>query len=125
MTLKKALVELENYKSVQIWLKELRTRYKTDEIDMRVELLKKFCDLVAKNPDELVNEVYNFETHKPRVKKRDNINERIDEFINGLEGTPSVKGNFGNILDGFFIYNGVRMFRRRKVWTHPGRISSN
>jgi len=118
-------VELENYKSVQIWLKELRTRYKTDEIDMRVELLKKFCDLVAKNPDELVNEVYNFETHKPRVKKRDNINERIDEFINGLEGTPSVKGNFGNILDGFFIYNGVRMFRRRKVWTHPGRISSN
>ena len=125
MTLKKALVELENYKSVQIWLKELRTRYKTDEINMRLELLDKFCDFVEKNPDELVNEVYNFETHKPRVKKRDNINERIDEFINGLEGTPSVKGNFGNILDGFFIYNGVRMFRRRKVWTHPGRISSN
>jgi len=117
-------MELENYKSVQIWLKELRGRYKdTDEINLRLELLKKFCDFVAKNPDELVNEVYNFDTHKPRVKKRDFYNEKINEFIEGLEGIPSVRDHYGNMLEGFFIYNGIKMFRKRKVWTHPGGTS--
>lgn len=116
-------MELESYKSIQMWLKELRGRYNNDEINQRLELLNKFCDFVAKNPDELVNEVYNFETHKPRVKKRNNINERIDEFVNGLEVSASIKATYGNMLEGFFLYNGVRMFRRRKVWTHPGRIS--
>jgi ribonucleotide reductase beta subunit family protein with ferritin-like domain len=116
-------MDFENFKSVQTWLKELKTRYNNDEINLRVELLKNFCDFAAKNPDELVNEVYNFDTHKPRVKKRDDINERIDEFINGLEVSASIKVAYGNMLEGFFLYNGVRMFRRRKVWTHPGRIS--
>jgi hypothetical protein len=117
--------QLESYKSVQIWLKELRWRYKdSDEINLRLELLKKFCDFVTKNPDELVNEVYNFDTHKPILKKRDIYNEKINEFIDGLEGIPSVRDNYGNILEGFFIYNGIKMFRKRKVWSHPGGSSS-
>lgn len=116
-------MELEAYKSVHIWLKELKDRYSTNEINQRLELLDKFCDFVEKNPDELVNEIYNFETHKTRIKKRDFYNEKINEFIEELEGTPSVKDNSGNILDGFFIYNGIKMFRKRKVWTHAGRGS--
>jgi predicted nucleotide-binding protein (sugar kinase/HSP70/actin superfamily) len=119
-------MDLEKYKSVQKWLKELRDRrYKGLEINSRLELLKKFCDFVAKNPDELVNEVYNFDTHKPRVKKRDNINERINEFVGGLELSSSMGATYGNMIEGFFLYNGVRMFRNRKVWTHPGRITSD
>ncbi len=114
-------MELENYKSIQIWLKELRGRYKDpNEITVRLDLLKKFCEFVAKTPDDLVNEVYNFETHKPRVKKRDFYNEKINEFIEGLEGSPSVRDHYGNVLEGFFLYNGIRMFRKRKVWSHPG-----
>ncbi len=118
-------MELDSYKSVQIWLKELRGRYKdTNEINSRLELLKKFCDFVSKNPDELVNEVYNFNTHKTILKKRDFYNERINEFIEGLEGSPSVRDTYGNMLEGFFIYNGIKMFRKRKVWSHPGGVSS-
>lgn len=116
-------MKLVCHKSVQIWLKELRARYSTDEINQRLELLDKFCDFVERNPDELVNEIYNFETHKTRLTKRDYYNSKINEFIEELEGTHSVKDNFGNILDGFFIYNGIKMFRKRKVWTHDGRVS--
>ncbi len=139
-------MEFENYKSVQIWLKELRGRqYNTDEINLRLKLLKKFCNLVTKNPDELVNEVYyNFNTvdrkhsfmcefllvnpevytPKPILEKRDFYNERINEFIDGLGGIPSVRDNYGNILEGFFLYNGIRMFRKHTVWSHPGEVSS-
>jgi hypothetical protein len=36
-------MELENYKSVHIWLKELRWRYKDpNEINLRLELLQEF-----------------------------------------------------------------------------------
>jgi hypothetical protein len=123
--LEEDLKELKNYKSVQTWFKELRGRqYNTDEINLRLELLKKFCDFVTKNPDELVNEVYNFNTHKTILKKRDFYNEKINEFIEGLEGSPSVRDNYGNMLEGFFLYNGIRMFRKRKVWSHPGGGSS-
>lgn len=46
-------MELENYKSVHIWLKELRWRYKDpNEINLRLELLQEFCNFVAKNADE-------------------------------------------------------------------------
>jgi hypothetical protein len=119
-------MEFENYKSVQMWLKELRGRYKdTDEINLRLELLKKFCEFVGKNHDELVNEVYNFDTHKLRLKKRDFYNEKINEFAEGLEGIPSsIKDTYGNILEGFFLYNGIKMFRKRTVWSHLGRASS-
>jgi len=117
-------MELNNYKTVQIWLKELRSRYNTDEINLRVELLTKFCDFVAKNPDELVNEVYNFETHKPKLKNRKLYNDIINEYLSGIVGSATARDNYGNILEGFFIYNGVKIFRKRKVWTHPGRISS-
>jgi len=117
-------MELNNYKTVQIWLKELRSRYNTDEINLRVELLTKFCDFVAKNPDELVNEVYNFETHKPKLKNRKLYNDKINEYLSGIVGSATARDNYGNILEGFFIYNGVKIFRKRKVWTHPGRISS-
>jgi hypothetical protein len=136
----------ENYKSVQIWLKELRGRYyNINEIDLRLELLKKFCDFVGKNPDELVREIhYNFsavdrkhfftcefllvnpEVYTPKtiLKKRDFYNEKINEFIEGLEGIPPIRDNYGNILEGFFLYNGVRMFRKPRVWSHPGGASS-
>jgi hypothetical protein len=119
-------MEFGKYKSVQIWLKELQGRYNDpNEINLRLELLKKFCDFVAKNPDELVNEVYDFNTHKTILKKRDFYNENINGFIEGLDViSSSVKDNYGNILEGFFLYNGIRMFRKRKVWSHPGGTSS-
>lgn len=95
-------MELENYKSVHIWLKELRWRYKDpNEINLRLELLQEFCNFVAKNPDELVNEVYNFNTLKPKLKNRDYYNEKINEFIEGLESVSSVRGIYGNMLEGF------------------------
>ncbi|HEX9666735.1 MAG TPA: hypothetical protein VGA95_09305 [Thermodesulfobacteriota bacterium] len=116
--------QLETYKSVQIWLKELRGRYKDpNEINLRLELLEKFCEFVTKNPDELVNEVYNFNTHKPKLKKRDFYNERINKFIEGLEGISSIRDTYGNMLEGFFIFNGIKMFRNRKVWSHPGGVT--
>jgi hypothetical protein len=118
-------MEFENYKSVQAWFKELRSRYKDpNEINLRLELLNKFCEFVAKNPDELVNEVYNFDTHKPKLKSRDYYNQKINEFIESLDGISSVREIYGNMLEGFFIFNGIKMFRKRKVWSHPGGASS-
>ncbi len=135
-------MKLVCYKSVQIWLKELRDRYKDpNEINLRLDLLKKFCDVVAKNPDELIKEVYNFNSNPPPsafyceallidyasptiLKKRDYYNSKINEFIKELEGTPSVRDTYGNIIEGFFIYNGIRMNRKHKVWSHHGLVSS-
>ena len=118
-------MDFESYKSVQIWLKELRWRYKDpNEINLRLELLNKFCEFVARNPDELVNEVYNFDTHKPKLKNRDYYNQKINEFIESLDGISSVREIYGNMLEGFFIFNGIKMFRKRKVWSHPGGASS-
>ena len=139
-------MEFENYKSVQTWFKELRSRYKDpNEIHVRLELLSKFCEFVAKNPDELVSEVYynpNSDDLKPSftcesllvnpgaytpetiLKKRNFYNEKINEFIEGRECSPSARDNYGNMLEGFFVYNGIRLFRRRKALSHRGGVSS-
>ena len=139
-------MEFENYKSVQIWLRELRERYKNpNEIHLRLELLRKFCEFVAKNPDELVNEVYynlnpvdrrhsftcefllvdpGAYTPEMILKKRNFYNEKINEFIEGRECSPSVRDNYGNMLEGFFVYNGIRLFRRRKALSQRGGVSS-
>jgi len=134
-------MKLVCYKSVQIWLKELRDRYKDpNEINLRLELLKKFCDVVARNPDELIKEVYNFNSNPPPsafyceallidyasptiLKKRDYYNAKINEFIDGLDEIPSIKDTYGNMLEGFFIYNGIKMYRKHRVWIHPGGVS--
>jgi len=59
-------MELEKNKSVQIWLKELRDRYKDpNEINLRLDLLKEFCEFVVKSPDELIEEVHNLNSTPP------------------------------------------------------------
>ncbi len=136
-------MKLVCYKSVQIWLKELRDRYKDpNEINLRLNLLKKFCEFVVKSPDELIEEVHNLNSTPPPaafcceallvdfasptiLKKRDFYNKNINEFIEGLEGIPSVRDTYGNMIDGFFIYNGIRMYRKRKIWSHLGRGTTN
>jgi hypothetical protein len=134
-------MELDDFKTVQIWLKEIRDRYSADEINQRLVLLQKFCEFVEKNPDELIEDVYYFNSDPssggfcceallvdpapPKIlKKRDFYNRKINEFIKGLEGISSVRDTYGNMIEGFYIYNGIRMLRRNKVWSHPGRVSS-
>ncbi len=139
-------MEFESHKSVQIWLRELRWRYKDpNDINLRLELLKKFCEFVAKNPDELVSEVYyklnpvdrkhsftcesllvdpGAYTPEMILKKRNFYNEKINEFIDRPECDSSVRDNYGNMLEGFFVYNGIRLLRRRKALSHRGGVSS-
>jgi hypothetical protein len=141
VNLDKSLEEIENFKSVQIWLKELRSRCKTEEIKMRLDLLRNFCVFVKKSPDELVNELYSKErtaapaafcteallgdlvSDKKILRRRDFYNKKINQFIEDLHGIPSVRDTYGNILEGFFVYNGIKMFRKPKVWFHTGRGS--
>lgn len=141
MNLDKNLEEIENFNSVQIWLRELQSRCKTEEIKMRLDLLRNFCVFVKKSPDELVNELYNntptaapaafcteallgdLVSDKTILRKRDFYNKKINQFIEDLNGIPSVRDIYGNILEGFFVYNGIKMFRRPKVWSHTRRGS--
>src|SRR5690349_10711492 len=93
--------EISTYHTVKTWMGSAGF----DESDERLALLSEFCDLVERNPDEMISEclrVVQEGQFKLRGKTRRHYVERIDEFEDAHRGRAH-----GNVIRSFFIHNGV------------------
>jgi len=93
--------DLTACETVQRWM--MSARFEAD--DPRLELLAEFCELVERNPDEMISECLRLVQEgqfKLRGKTRRRYVEQIDVFEERHGGRPQ-----GNVIRSFFIHNGV------------------
>ena len=93
--------DLTTYETVQRWMRSAGF----EAGDRRLDLLAEFCDLVERNPDEMIAECLRLVQEgqfKLRGKTRRRYVEQIDVFEADHGGRPQ-----GNIIRSFFIHNGV------------------
>src|ERR687887_1693056 len=94
-------MNVTEYRTVRTWLRGTGW----DEHDSRLELLREFCEVVERDPDQMIDECLRLVQEgqfKLRGKTRRHYVERIEEFEEGHGGRAR-----GNIVRSFFIHNGV------------------
>jgi hypothetical protein len=104
---------LTEYPTVQAWLKGLEEQWGElpSDADARVDLLARFCALVEKEPDEMIEESSREvdSGKRIRIKVRRFYSEKIEEFQEGIEGDARARGRAANVIRSFFIHNGIFM----------------
>ena len=103
---------LEEYESVQTWLRGLREQWGTDPLEedpKRLDVLRRFCEFVDKEPDAIVRECLLIKGGEKRisVKGRRLYSERIAEFQDTVAGDARERARWGNTVRSFLIHNGV------------------
>jgi hypothetical protein len=93
--------DVTTYESVRRWM------HSAGFVDggERLALLREFCALVERTPDEMIDEclkVVQEDTFKLKGKTRRRYVERIDEWEGGIDGRRR-----GNVIRSFFIHNGI------------------
>ncbi len=80
-----------------------------DDAEERMAILERFCRLVERDPDSIIQEcVREVEGGKRiRIKGRRFYSEKIAEFQAGVEGDSRVKAQWGNTVRSFLIHNGI------------------
>ena len=89
------------YETVQTWITSARFA----EPAVKVQLLQEFCDLLERNPDEMVEDCLKLVQEgqfKLKGKTRRRYVEQIEEFEGGMDGRRR-----GNVIRSFFIHNGI------------------
>jgi hypothetical protein len=81
------------------------------DFEQRVALLEGFCELVGRDPDELIADcTREVESGKRiRIKARREYSERIAEFQASAGADARAQGRAGNTVRSFFIHNGIFM----------------
>lgn len=104
---------LEEYETVRTWFTGLREHWGEDPPDKKGKLatLRSFCEMVAKNPDVIVDECSReVEGGKRiRIKARRIYSEKIEEFKASVGGGPRDQGKAANTVRSFMIHNGIFM----------------
>ncbi len=93
--------DLSSYTTVQTWMRSAHFEIE----DPRITLLAGFCELVQRNPDEMISEclsIVQAGQFKLRGKTRRGYVEQIEAFE--IEHGGRVQGN---IIRSFFIHNGI------------------
>jgi len=77
----------------------------------RIEMLERFCALVEREPDAIIEECSReVEGGKRiRIKKRRLYSEKIDEFQQSVDGDARAQTRAGNAIRSFMIHNGIFM----------------
>ena len=107
---------IEEYESVGTWRNGLREQWGSDSLEEepeKLETLAAFCEMIEKDPDELV--AFCFLRRKRTgerfgsLKRREEVVEQLREFRNqsGLTGVSARK--LVNDVLSFLIHNGVLM----------------
>ncbi len=92
---------IRDYETVQTWIGSAHFA----EPEVKVELLQQFCELLERNPDEMIEDCLKLVQEgqfKLKGKTRRRYVEHIEEFEGGIEGRRR-----GNVIRSFFIHNGV------------------
>ena len=80
----------------------------------RLAVLEQFCDFVGRNPEQMIDEIFDVETQKYR--KRNFYTEQVKQFSAQISGGWSAQTARGNIIRGFFIANGRRLPNEKPAW---------
>jgi hypothetical protein len=84
------------------------------ERDRRLAALEEFSKFVEREPDRMVEEIYNRETRKYR--KRGFYSDNAKAFAAQLEGPEHQRLARSNVIRAFFIANGFRLPPERPSW---------
>jgi hypothetical protein len=99
--------------TVRVWREGLREQWGAEPTDMasRIETLERFCALVDRDPDGIIEECSReVEGGKRiRIKKRRFYSEKIDEFQASINGDARAQARAGNVVRSFMIHNGIFM----------------
>jgi hypothetical protein len=108
--------QLAEYRTVQLWLKNVhhQSPASTTSDEDRLSTLLMFCQMVEKNPDEMIAECFRApkegdEWKHIRFKVRRRYSGLIDQAQNELYGGGTAGRQRGSIIRSFFIHNGVFM----------------
>lgn len=105
--------ELPQYESVQRYAKAL-DELPPEERDRRLHTLREFAEFVGRDPDQMVEEIYNRETRKYR--KRGFYSDNAKAFAAQLGGPQHLQLARSNVIRSFFIANGYRLPPERPDW---------
>ena len=84
------------------------------ERDARLALLQSFAEFVDRNPNEMVEELFDPGTR--RYRRRGFYTDRIREFSTQVPGSWAQQTARGNVVRSFFIANGYRIPPERPPW---------
>ena len=91
----------------------MREQWGEEPADMaaRIEMLDRFCGLVEREPDMIIEECSReVEGGKRiRIKKRQFYTEKIYEFQRSVDGDARAQTRAGNVVRSFMIHNGIFM----------------
>jgi hypothetical protein len=101
----------ESSKSVHTWLTGVHEQsgVSPENDARRLHVLAEFCLFVGKDPDQIIDECLRDVDggKKIRVKGRRFYVQKITEFEQQVEGTPSEKRQKANYIRSFLIHNGI------------------
>lgn len=103
---------IADYDAVKTWEKGLAEQWgEAPDMTERLALLERFCALVEREPDAIIEECSReVESGKRiRIKARREYSERIAEFEASSAGDARAQAKAGNIIRSFMIHNGIFM----------------
>ena len=105
--------EFTAYRSVQRYAATL-TDLTARERDERLDLLQSFAEYVDRDPDTMIEEIFDEETRKYR--RRGFYTEEAKTFAAGFGDSPNARLRRSNVIRAFFIANGRRLLTERPAW---------
>lgn len=84
------------------------------ERDERLDLLESFAKFVDREPDTMIDEIFDEETRK--YKKRGFYTDNARDFAASFGDSPNAQLRRSNIIRAFFIANGRRLLTERPAW---------
>jgi hypothetical protein len=84
------------------------------ERDERLDLIESFAAYVERDPDTMIQEIFDEETRKYR--KRGFYTDGAKAFAAGFGDSPNAQLQRSNVIRAFFIANGRRLLTERPAW---------
>jgi hypothetical protein len=109
---------LRESKRTRLWLDELHRQQGSDSAadERRLSMLARFCAFVERTPDQMIDDVLNFEAGRIKRKGRRFYADKIEEFQRTLEGDVRAQQAGGNVVRSFFIHNGLFLSTPKAPW---------
>jgi len=109
---------LRGSRRVGIWLEEAHRQQGSspEEDERRLAVLARFCAFVDRTPDEMIDDVLDFDAGKMRLKGRRFYAEKIEAFERAQEGDAFAQRAAANLVRSFFIHNGLFLGTPKAPW---------
>jgi len=96
---------MKSCKTVQTWMEDINRFYRLtdEEWAFRLEVLRRFCEYIGKDPDSVIEEAKG-----ARAEKLDYMR-RLRGYVRSLGLSESTAHDHENVIRSFFIHNGARV----------------